>query len=201
LGQCRETLRNREALVLKTCATAVVAVLSLLAPVSASPQRLPARTADPLVGTWDTAPIPLASIRAGLTAHGYAADSIDKLFHTLLIHNQISKSIKYEIRFYRDNGVPFQIVIYWDPATHPRPSYAGADHGPYKLLPGRRAAFRGTDPPTNTWITTYSYRATGKTLRLKFASLVEPGLSENQRRADQKQKIALAIAPYKKVGP
>ena len=120
---------------LKTCATALVAVVSLLAPMSASPQRLPARTADPLVGTWDTAAIPLAKVRAAFTAYGYKREEIDKFFKNQAFLRHLKKSVESEMRFYREGGKPFQIVVFWDPTTGPRPSYAGAAHGPYTLRP------------------------------------------------------------------
>ena len=63
---------------LKSCATALVAVVSLLAPMSASAEGLPARTTDPLVGTWDTAAIPLAKVRAAFTAYELMRRSREK---------------------------------------------------------------------------------------------------------------------------
>jgi hypothetical protein len=80
-------------------ATGVVALFSL-APVSASSRGLPAHGADPLQGTWDSTPIPLAKLRAALTANGYTTTSIDKMFHTLLVLYHVKKSIEYEVKSY-----------------------------------------------------------------------------------------------------
>jgi hypothetical protein len=187
--------------VFKAAVVVLVSVLALLgfhigsAARSSSAQA----AADPLVGTWDTAPIPVAKLRAALAAHGYTAASIDKMFHNLAFLNHISKSIEFEIRFYREtDGTPFQIVRFWDPTTRPKPAYG--DHGPYKLLPGNRVEYTGTDPPTDTYRTTFSYAIHGNRLTLHFVSLVEPGLSAKQRLADQKRPIMQAAAPYAKVG-
>jgi hypothetical protein len=167
--------------------------LCLVAATPAAPQRTARLAADPLVGTWDTGPIPLAKIRAALIAHGYSASQASHMFQTF----HMSKSWEWNLSFYRENGVPFQILRNWDPTTQSKPVYG--DHGPYKLLSGHRFVARGVDPPTNTWLTTFSYRVTGTRLTLHYISLVEPGVPKVQRHADQKRGIVEAVAPYKKV--
>jgi hypothetical protein len=186
---------------LKTTVAGLMVVLSMVAAPSASSGERKMHTADPLVGTWDTAATPLSKYRAALAAHGYPTASIDKLFKNYSALYKIKKTIKYEIRFYRDSGTPFQIVRFWDPTTWPEPPDSRFDHGPYKLLRGNRFASRGTDPPTDTYVTTFSYTVHAKQLILHFVSLVEPGLSEKQRLADQKRSILQATATYRKVGP
>jgi hypothetical protein len=182
-------------------ATGVVA-LFLLAPVSASSRGLPAHGADPLQGTWDSTPISLAKLRAALTANGYTTTSIDKMFHTLLVLYHVKKSIEYEVKFYGGpGGTPFQSVFFWDPTSQSKPGCVGCDHGPYKLLAGNRVTFAGTDPPTDKFVTTYGYSVVGKTLRLRFISLVEPGMSAAQTVADRKWKISLTVAGYSKLRP
>jgi hypothetical protein len=161
-----------------------------------TPQRFSAARAagDPLVGTWDTGPIPLAKIRAALSARGYSASQISHMFQNF----HMSKSWEWNLSFYRENGAPFQILRNWDPTTQTKPVYG--DHGPYKLLPNHRFVARGVDPPTNTFLTTFSYTASGTRLTLHFISLVEPAVSKGQALADQKRGIVEAVAPYKKVG-
>ena len=171
------------------------AVFCLVAATPAASQRTARLAADPLVGTWDTGPIPLAKIRAALTAHGYSASQISHMFQTF----HMSKSWDWNLSFYRENGVPFQILRNWDPTTQTKPVYG--DHGPYKLMPGHRFVARGVDPPTDTFLTTFSYTVTGTRLILHYISLVEPGVSKAQALADQKRGIVEAVVPYKKVAP
>jgi hypothetical protein len=160
------------------------------------------RGPDPLVGTWDTAAIPLAKVRAAFTAHGYTREQSDKFFKSQAFLHHLKRSVKCEMRFYREpGGTALQIVVFWDPTTGPKPSYAGADHGPYALLAGGRVTTRGIDPPTDTWITTYGYTVTSTQLKLRFIKFVQPGESETQRVAYQKLFIMYAVAPYTKVGP
>jgi hypothetical protein len=73
------------------------------------------------------------------------------------------------------------------------------DHGPYSRLPGSRFVSRGTDPPTDTWRTTFAYTVTTTQLRLRFLSLVEPGLSAQQRHSDEKRPILMASTVFKKL--
>jgi hypothetical protein len=177
-------------------AALVVAVVSTTSAALASPSSRV--TTDPLVGTWDTAPIPVAKIRTALKARGYTTVAIDKMFKSYKFLYHIKNSIQYEIRFYREvDQTPFQIRTFWDPSTGPKP--LNGDHGPYKLLPGHRFSWVGTTPPTDTYRTTFRYAVDGKTLRLTFLGLVEPGLSAAQLLADKKIPILQALAPYKKV--
>lgn len=188
----RRSIKRWLALAMCIALGSVVAAGSTL---SAQAERTASLAADPLVGTWDTGAIPLAKIRAALTAHGYSASQISGMFKTF----HMSKSWEWNLSFYRQNGAPFQILRNWDPTTQKKP--VDGDHGPYKLLPGRRFVARGVDPPTNTYLTTFSYTVTGTRLTLHFISLVEPGVSKAQALADQKRGIVEAVATYKKVAP
>jgi hypothetical protein len=167
-------------------------VLALIGSASASSQQPRIQADDPLVGTWQTGLIPLAKIRASLSAHGYTAEQIEKYLHK---NNHCVKGVNIEIRFYRENGVPFQIVYAWDPTHGTRPD---GEHGPYTLLPGDRFVSRGTDPPTDTWRTTYGYTVSATRLRLHFVSLVEPGLNAKQRLSDEKRPILMSSTLFKK---
>jgi len=190
-----------------TASRAVVAVLAAALVAIGSAQAGPQRTSsgqtaapDPLVGTWQTAAIPLPRIRAAFTAHGYTRLEIDRFFKNQAFLNNLRKTVKCEMRFYRDrDGKPFQVVVFWDPSTGPEPSYTGADHGPYEVLSGGRLTRRGTEPPTDGWVTTYGYAVTGRHLRLRFIKFVQPSETETQRLAYQKLFILYAVAPYRRV--
>jgi hypothetical protein len=176
-------------------ASGVVALGGALAVIGSTPasaKRLHTQAADPLVGTWQTGLIPLAKVRATLTTHGYTAKQIDNYLH---LNNHFVKGLTIRIRFYRENGVPFQIVYAWDPTHNPLPN---GDHGPYSQLPGNQFVSRGTDPPTDTWRTTFAYTVTATQLRLRFVSLVEPGLSATQLHSDEKRPILMASTVFKR---
>jgi hypothetical protein len=168
---------------------ALVAVLAFARSVSASPQAK-----DPLVGTWQSPLIPLAKVSATLSAHGYSSAQIDNFLYK---NGHYVKGLTLRIRFYREGTTPFQIVYSWDP-THG--SLPDGDHGPYTLLPGNRVVYRGTDPPTDSWRTTFAYTVTGTQLKLRFISLVEPGVGAGQLHSDQKRPILMASTVFKKVG-
>ena len=168
---------------------AVIATFAFVASTAASSQ-----TTDPLVGTWQTPVLPLAKVSEILSAHGYTAAQIDNFLHK---NGHYVKGLAIRIRFYRDNGTPFQIVYSWDP-THD--SLPDGDHGPYSLLPGKRVVYRGTDPPTDTWRTTFAYTVTATKLKLRFISLVEPGVGAQQLHADQKRPILMSSTVFTKLG-
>jgi hypothetical protein len=168
---------------------AVTAVLALVGSASASREAN-----DPLVGTWQSPLIPLSTVTATLKAHGYTATQIDNFLQK---NGHYVKGLTIRIRFYREGSTPFQIVYSWDP-THG--SLPDGDHGPYTLLPGNRVVYRGTDPPTDTWKTTFAYMVTANRLKLRFISLVEPGVGTGQLHSDQKRPILMASTVFKKVG-
>ena len=155
--------------------------LVIALPATPSPQ------ANTLEGTWDTGPVPVAKIVAALRAHGYTPSETETFIHNQQKAKSFDKSFEQRLVFYRQNGVPFLLKSTW------------GDHGPYKLLPNGRFVWSGVDPPTDTYHTTYSYAVTGSRLVMRFISLVEPGVSEKQRLADQKVSIVVAAAPYRKV--
>jgi hypothetical protein len=177
----------------------VAVLLAVAAAVVSSSSAASRVAADPLVGTWDTAPMPLSKIRAAEAAHGYTAAQITKMFQNLKVTNHIKKTVQVEMSFYRDNGRPFQIVRFWDPTAGSRPPDSAFDHGPYAFLPGQRFTTKGTDPPTDKWVTTYRYSTAGKQLKLGFVGFVQPSEPEKNRLAYQKRFIMYAAGPYKKV--
>jgi hypothetical protein len=119
---------------------------------------------DPLLGTWDTGPIPVQKLRAALLSAGYTNANVTKMFHEL----GIVKAQEFRLRFYRQGGAPFQLGNGWDPSQQ-RPGPNDGDHGPYKLLPNHRFVVSGVDPPTDKNRAVFSYSVTGKILRLPSA--------------------------------
>jgi hypothetical protein len=138
--------------------------------------------------------VPLAKVSATLSAHGYSTTQINNFLHK---NGHYVKGLTLRIRFYREGNTPFQIVYSWDP-THG--SLPDGDHGPYTLLPGNRVVYRGTDPPTDRWRTTFAYTVTGTSLKLRFVSLVEPGVGAGQLHSDEKRPILMSSTVFKKVG-
>lgn len=172
-------------------AVGLATVVAALAFAGSTPAS--AETKDPLVGTWQTALIPLAKVSATLSAHGYTAPQIDNFLHK---NGHYVNGLTLRIRFYREAGVPYQIVYSWDP-THG--SLPDGDHGPYSLLPGNRVVYRGTDPPTDSWRTTFAYTVTATRLKLRFISLVEPGVGAQQLHSDRKRPILMASTVFKRI--
>ena len=116
--------------------------LPLASGVAAGPSNTTSADAsDPLVGTWDTGPIPIRKLRASLVAAGYTNAKVTAFFKQF----GMTKAYEFKIVFYRENGVPFLYRKGWDPSRGGEPS--DADHGPYTLLPNRRFTSRGVDPP------------------------------------------------------
>lgn len=118
----------------RAIASGVVALgvaLAVIGPTPASAKQLRTHAADPLVGTWQTGLLPLANVRATLTAHGYTAKQVENYLHR---NNHFVDGLTTRIRFYRENGVPFQIVYAWDRhTTHCRTAITA-------LIRGSRAA-------------------------------------------------------------
>jgi hypothetical protein len=123
---------------------AIAAVILISAPSATSgpgsDQTTARDAADPLVGTWDTGPFPTGKLRTGLLAHGYTTSEVDTFSKNL----GLGKVQEFNLAFYRQNGVPFQVQTGWDPSQGSKPS--DGDHGPYTLLGHRRFTVSGVDP-------------------------------------------------------
>ena len=149
--------------------------------------------ADKLVGEWSTGPIPIRKIRAGLVAAGYGNAKIAAFFE---LHGMIN-AFEFKIVFYREDGVPFYYRKGWDPSQGDEPN--DADHGPYKLLPGRRFLSRGVSPPTDQNRELFAYSVTRKRLKLRLVRLEEPGFSEADLFIDTIWLRTLTRYPYKRI--
>jgi hypothetical protein len=174
-------------------ATVVVVTVTGAIVAGSSAHAVAPRTTDPLVGTWDTGPFPASRLRAGLLARGFTRSEVSGFFKNL----GLGKVQEFNLVFYRENGIPFQVQTGWDPTMGSKPS--DGDHGPYKLLGHHRFTVSGVDPPTDRIHTTYSYTVTGSRLKLRLVKLAEP-FPPAQRRLDRMFPIATALLPYKKIG-
>lgn len=168
--------------------------LALASGVAAGPSgATSAARSDPLVGTWDTGPIPIRKLRASLVAAGYRNAKITAFFKQF----GMTKAYEFKIAFYRENGVPFLYRKGWDPSKGREPR--DADHGPYTLLPNRRFVTRGVDPPTDRFRAVFSYTVRGTSLTLRFVSLREPGVSKADLVIDTMLLRASTARPYKRI--
>lgn len=158
-----------------------------------SPTVTPAVTSDPLVGSWDTGPIPKRKLRTALSTAGYTHAQVTAFFEQFKITN----AYEFKTVFYRENGVPFLYKKGWDPSTGEEPN--DADHGPYTLLADHRFVSRGVDPPTDEYEEVYSYRVTGRRLTLGFVSLSLPGVSEADQVIDTMMSRLRAARPYERI--
>jgi hypothetical protein len=149
--------------------------------------------ADPLVGTWDTGPVPVRKLRAALLATGYSSAKITKMFQDF----GIAKAQESRLVFYRQGGAPFRLGQSWDPSKQSRPS--SGDHGPYKLLPNHRFVVSGVDPPTDRNRAVFSYAVIGKILRLRLISLKEPAFSAAELAFDRMATRAQVAFPFRKI--
>lgn len=151
-----------------------------------------AHAADPLVGSWDTGPVPTARLRRVLHAKGYTTPEIAKFYRTL----QIGRVEEINLIFYRDRGRPYQIQRGWNPTESTKPS--DGDHGPYRFLSKHRFVVSGVDPPTNRIHYTYSYRVHSGQLKLRFLSLREP-FPKRRVRLDRMFGLFTALFTYKRI--
>lgn len=168
-----------------------LAAATLGSPANKSLERRVA--ADPLVGTWDTGPIPVQKLRAALRSAGYSSAKITRMFHDF----GIAKAQESRLVFYRQGGAPFRLGQGWDPSKQSRPS--GGDHGPYKLLPNHRFVVSGVDPPTDKNRAVFSYSVTGKILRLRLVSLTEPAFSAADIAFDRMAIRSQVAFPFRKI--
>ena len=169
--------------------------LALTSSVAAGPRSATtAIAADPLVGTWDTGPIPIRKLRAALVAGGYTNAKVTGLFKQF----GMTKAYEFKRSFYRENGLPFLYLKGWDPSRGGEPN--DAEHGPYTLLANGRFVSRGVDPPTDRNRQLFSYTVKGKWLTLRLVRLTEPAFSKADLLIDTMLLRASAALPYKRIG-
>jgi hypothetical protein len=151
-------------------------------------------SSDPLVGTWDTRPIPMARVRAAAHAAGYSNALITRFFNEIGAGKQ--KTVETNLQFYRQGGVPYALGTGWDPTQGPMAS--GGDHGPYKLLPNHRLVLMSADP-TNKQRDIYRYRISSGKLTLKAIAETNPAFTPAELHLDSIHLYFQTAAPFKKI--
>ena len=151
-----------------------------------------AKAADPLSGTWRTAPVPMSRIRAAILAAHFTNADVDAFLSRL--HFTHAKSLQFNDHFFVYRGkTPKVEQKFWDSS---KPVPCCGDQGPYKLLSNGRVAITSDDPAVNKYRYVFSYRVRGKTLTLGFLSGTNPSLSKEELRFDKVVMVATTAAPY-----
>jgi len=151
-----------------------------------------AKAADPLSGTWRTAPVPMSRIRAAILAAHFTNADVNAFLTRLHFTN--AKSLQFSDHFFVYGGkTPKVEQKFWDSS---KPAPCCGDQGPYELLSNRRVAITSDDPAVNKYRYVFSYRVQGKTLTLRFLSGTNPSLSKKELRFDKVVMVATAAAPY-----
>jgi hypothetical protein len=180
-------------------AAAVTALLTLVSGAAASsgapPAGIAAHAADPLLGTWDTGRISFDRVRASLDHAGYTEPEIRYFLRDLGIRS--AASWRLDLTFYRQRGVAALIRTGWSPEQTATP--VDGEHGRYRLLSRHRLAITSADPKFNRWRELYSYKITGKTLRLRVIGETDPTLDKADLRLDMRKMYVMAAAALKKI--
>jgi hypothetical protein len=165
------------------------------APTSAEDSTQTAEPSDPLVGEWDSGPLPISKITAAVVARDADAD-----VHQLLRFIDLAgaKSLEFNRRFYREGDLPFIMDTVWDPTAGPKPNDAA--HGPYELLPKNRIAVTSADPGIHKYREVYSYRVDGDRLTMRMVGLTDPSITAKQLRLYRQFLFAETAVPLKRVG-
>jgi hypothetical protein len=150
-------------------------------------------TSDPLLGTWDTGPFPIARVRAAAVGAGYTKAEVARFFNDVGMGS--AKTVEVRLRFYRYRGLPYVEGTGWDP-TKGKPS--GGDHGPYKLLANNRLAITSADPKIHKYRQVYTWRVSGQTLTLRVVGSTDPNLTPARLRLESVSLYFQAAAPFKK---
>ena len=173
--------------------TAVFGVAASMAPGGGDMRATEgAKVADPLSGTWRTAPVPMSRIRAAILAAHFTNADVDAFLSRL--HFTHAKSLQFNDHFFVYRGkTPKVEQKFWDSSKHVP---CCGDQGPYKLLSNGRVAITSDDPAVNKYRYVFSYRVRGKTLTLGFLSGTNPSLSKEELRFDKVVMVATTAAPY-----
>ena len=163
---------------------------------AAAAPKVVAPAPDPLVGDWDSGPVPMGRIRAAIRAAGYSHDEIAAFLREFGLED--ADDYEFRLTFYREGDEPYVVQRGWSPSQGAPP--VDGDHGPYRLLPPDRLEITSADPDVNRYRTVFRYRITGKSLRLRVAEATNPDASPEQLRLDNGLLYALAAAPLQRTG-
>lgn len=156
---------------------------------------LAARATDSLVGTWDTGRISFDRVRASLDRAGYTEPEIRFFLRDLGIRS--AASWRLDLTFFRQRGAAALIRTGWSPEQTATP--VDGEHGRYRLLSRHRLAITSADPKFHRWRELYSYRITGKMLRLRVIGETDPTLKKADLRLDMRKMYVMAAAPLEKI--
>lgn len=177
--------------------TVLLTIVSVAAAASAGAPsaEIAARPADPLMGTWDTGRISFDRVRASLDRAGYTEFEIRYFLRDLGIRS--AASWRLDLTFYRQRGAAALIRTGWSPEQTATP--VDGEHGRYRLLSRHRLAITSADPKFHKWRELYSYKITGKTLRLRVIGETDPTLNKADLRLDMRKMYVVTAAPLKKI--
>ena len=159
------------------------------------PWDVGAQLNDPLRGTWDTGRIRFDRVRASLAGGGYSEREIFVFLRQIGYSSAVGW--RFDLSFFRNHGVATVIRTGWDPTRTATP--IDGEHGRYQLLPNRRLAITSVDPRFHKWREVFSYRITGKTIRLRVVSKTDQTRTKAEVRLDKCVMYLMAAAPLKKL--
>jgi hypothetical protein len=154
-----------------------------------------AEPSDPLVGEWDSGPVPISKVRAAVVAADADAD-LDQLLRFIGVAG--AKSLEFNRVFYREGDLPFIMDTVWDPTAGPKPT--DASHGPYELLPKHRVAVTSADADIHKYREVYSYGVDGDRLTMRVVRLTDPSVTAKELRLGKQFLAAETAVPLKRVG-
>jgi hypothetical protein len=154
------------------------------------------RAPDPLLGGWDSGPVPIRRIRAAVHAAGYTPVEVAAFLREFGITH--AHTYEFRLGFYREGGRPFVVQRGWDPSRGGVPQ--DGDHGPYRLLRRQRVAITSADPTINKYRYVFSYTVTGHMLHLHVTSSTNPGITPKRLRLDTSLLYALTATPLQRTG-
>jgi hypothetical protein len=159
------------------------------------PWDVGAQLNDPLRGTWDTGRIRFDRVRASLAGGGYTEREI--FFFLRQFGYSSAVGWRFDLTFSRNHGVATVIRTGWDPTRTATP--IDGEHGRYQLLPNHRVAITSADRRFHKWREVFSYRISGKTIRLRVVGKTDPTRTKTELRLDKCVMYVMTAAPLKKI--
>lgn len=151
-----------------------------------------ADAADPLLGAWMTAPVPMATIRKALLAARFTQADVAEYQRAFGFAD--TTKVRFSFRFYRKASAKHALQRFWDVSKRP----SGGDDGFYELLPRNRVAISSTHPAARPWREVFAYRVQGDQLKLRFITETNPKATAKQHRFDRVVMTAASAALYSK---
>ena len=171
----------------------VVALTAVVAPSGAGAASMANRgadAADPLLGAWITAPVPMATIRNALLAARFTRADVAE-YQRAFGFAETTK-VRFSFTFYRKASAKHALQRFWNAAKGP----SGGDDGFYELLARNRVAISSTHPDARPWREVFAYRVQRDQLKLRFITATNPKETTKQLRFDRVVMTAASAAPY-----